>query len=560
MYFIGEQLAGGTAALWKSDGTAVGTTLVRQFATTFTTTISLLNGRLYFWMFDGPTNSGLEPWSSDGTAQGTVPLGDLAPSANSSGPVNFAEFNGAVYFTATTVPNSQRLTLFRTDGSAGSSTVIADIGLNDYSYAQPGIVVFNSAMYFRGANGSDSELWRSDGTPAGTGLFLDLSPGGGSYPAAFQIFNGRLYFEARTPAEGIEMHSTDGTVAGTRLLKEIAPGTRGIDDSYTVAPAIFNGRMYFRADDQLRGTELWSTDGTSDGTTMLKDINTSTNNFDTSTMTPGPGGYFYFNGNDGVHGRALWRTDGTAAGTSIFSDLVLDAPPLYVNGLLMFVASDELWRSDGTTAGTFPLTAAARSNITVFERTMVQVDNRVFFMGFPAEGQDAGLWVSDGTIAGTRLVKPEGPNFRAGEFAGIGYNGKLIFSAHNLTGETGASLLVSDGTTAGTTELKSGFWEALSNAALFNDKVYFTAQTGAGVELWSTDGTPAGTVGLDLNPGANSSSPEFLVGMPDGLYFTAMDQGSARQLWRLDQRTPMPRPVTKLIPFVQQVRASTAAE
>src|SRR5207247_154292 len=114
---------------------------------------------------------------------------------------------------------------------------------------------YNNSLYFR----SQRQLWRTDGTPTGTSLFSNLtSPGG------FTIYNGRLYFEAASPAEGMEMRSTDGTPAGTTLLKEIAPGTRGIEyDGYATPSWIFNGRLYFRADDVLHGSEMWSTDGTS---------------------------------------------------------------------------------------------------------------------------------------------------------------------------------------------------------------------------------------------------------------------------------------------------------
>jgi ELWxxDGT repeat protein len=462
--------------------------------------------------------------------------------------------------------NTYPLTLFRTDGTAGSATVIADLGRNGYAYEQPGLVVYNGAMYFQG-NRTDSgkELWRSDGTPAGTGEFIDLNPGpSASNPGAFVIYNGRLYFRATTPNGGSELHSTDGTVAGTTLLKDIMPG--GVTERGT--PTIFNGRLYFQADDIFHGAELWSTDGTSDGTMMLEDIDTDTNSFNPSAFTLGPGGLYYFTANDGVHGTDLWKTDGTAAGTSMVKDLgpgglLSTGPFTFVNGLLLFAGTDsagrELWRSDGTDAGTVRVKdIAPGASSGLLNGALVKVGNRVFFAASTDTGfsQDWGLWVSDGTEAGTQLVKPPGSGFTTGFFSGAEFNGKLIF--HARSGTDVGSIYISDGTPAGTTLVKDGFRDYIAaNWTPFNGKLYFTSTTyEEGNELWSTDGTTAGTVMVaDINPEYSSSSPDFLVATPDYLYFAARD-ASGPALWRIDKATSTLSRLASL--FIQQMRASAS--
>jgi ELWxxDGT repeat protein len=567
VYFFGTAPGSGIVSLWKSDGTPEGTSLVREFSTPYVSGIhATVNGRLYFWASDSALNTGVEPWSSDGTPEGTVPLGDLAPGTNSSGGVNFASLSGFVYFTAATVPNSESLTLFRTDGSAGSATAIATIGSNSYSYEQPGLFVYNNAMYFRGnKSGHGPELWRSDGTAAGTDEFIDINPGSaGSYPTAFQIYNGRFYFEASKAGEGFEMRSTDGTVAGTMRLKEIAPGSSSIDDSYTLAPTILNGRMYFQANDVAHGTELWSTDGTSDGTTLLKDINTSTLDFNASTMTLGPGGNYYFTANDGIHGTEIWKTDGTAAGTSLLKDITPNGssqigPFTFANNLLLFYAVDsagaELWRSDGTEAGTFrvkdimPGPGSGSDN-----GVLVKVGNQVFFSARQSTSVPLGLWISDGTEAGTHVVKPADVTFEARNFSGIALNGKLIFTA--MEGSF-VLLYLSDGTEQGTTLLREGLSEqsiGLANGSVFNGKVYFPAyMSAAGNELWSTDGTPAGTTLVsDIVLGPSSSSPSFLISTPNYLYFVA----NSRELWRIDRITSTTTRELIHTSNIQQMRSS----
>jgi len=119
------------------------------------------------------------------------------------------------------------------------------------------------------------ELWKTDGTVAGTVLVKDINPpatGANSVPHGFTELNGALYFRATTSdVNGYRLWKTDGTTAGTVLVKDINPlDTRAI--SYPVVFTRLNGALYFHADDGVNGIELWKTDGTAAGTQLLKDI------------------------------------------------------------------------------------------------------------------------------------------------------------------------------------------------------------------------------------------------------------------------------------------------
>jgi ELWxxDGT repeat protein len=562
LYFIGNALSGGESALWKTDGTPGGTSIVRQFSGATYSNVTALNGRLYFSAADATLNTGQEPWSSDGTFEGTVPLGDLVPGTGSSSPYHFVALNDEVFFTSKASASSTVFDwhLFRTDGTPNSATAIANIGnVGSYASDHPRPIAYGDKLYFQGnSKSSGKELWRSDGTAEGTGMFIDLDPGiGSSYPSSFQIYNGRLSFKARTDDEGFELHSTDGTIAGTTLVREIAPGSNGIDYGYLpgVAPTILNGRMYFQANDLAHGAELWSTDGTAEGTALLKDINTVTTDFDPGPMTPGPGGLHYFAANDGFNGPRLWRTDGTAAGTSMLRDsqgnpLSLTGTPVYANGLLLFV-SGGLWRSDGTDAGTFRVSGAPQLS----SSTLVQVNNRVYFAA-----SDYSLWVSDGTEAGTRLVKPADSSFSTRLFSGMELNGQLICLVWNQGASDTASLWISDGTAAGTTPLRHGMPDhtTIVASAVFNGRTYFTMSASQVFsELWISDGTAAGTVVSEIYSGSRGSYPNYFVATQDALYFSAEDATNGRELWRIEKSSAdTPERVTTLTSSAQQVRAS----
>lgn len=131
-------------------------------------------------------------------------------------------------------------------------------------------------------------------------------------------FDGALYVSARRAAddsEGYELwRYKDGEM---KLVKDIFKGTEG---SYPRDFVLFNNQMFFAAQDSSLGSELWKTDGTSEGTVLLKDINPG-------FLGASPGKLFVldehsalFTADDHVHGDEVWITDGTAEGTRLFFD------------------------------------------------------------------------------------------------------------------------------------------------------------------------------------------------------------------------------------------------
>jgi ELWxxDGT repeat protein len=239
-------------------------------------------------------------------------------------------------------------------------------------------------------------------------LFLDIYGGvGASNPGNFRVLNGLMYFTA-ADSGGIELWVTDGTPQGTRVVKDIAFGSSDASPNNLVA---VGNELYFTATDISHGVELWKTDGSETGTVMLKDIRPGTASSSPGSLTPA-GGYLYFSANDGTHGTELWRTDGTANGTVLFSDTAAgsaSSSPLVtaMDDVVFWIADDaaggkQLWRGGGRTdAGpTLVLQLFNAGAPAGSYGPLTVVRGRLFWQGYDG-ATPSDLWSSDGTASGT---------------------------------------------------------------------------------------------------------------------------------------------------------------
>ena len=78
-----------------------------------------------------------------------------------------------------------------------------------------------------------------------------------------------LYFASSDATHGTELWKTDGTVAGTVMVKDINPGVAG---SNPFQLTNVGGTLYFVAQDGGGGADLWKTDGTASGTVLVKNL------------------------------------------------------------------------------------------------------------------------------------------------------------------------------------------------------------------------------------------------------------------------------------------------
>jgi len=367
------------------------------------------------------------------------------------------------------------------------------------------------------------------------------------------VHNLRLFISANDGIVGQELFVTDGTAEGTILFKDINP--TGSSDPHDMT--VVNGVYYFAATDGLTGIELWKSDGTATGTVLVKDIYTGENSSSPSSLTA-LGNTLYFTANDGTHGKELWKSDGTIAGTVMVKDIGIDNNPYYqpfpeeltVMGKILFFNVDDgvngvmLWKSDGTEAGTVMVKSdSPELHFDSFFRNLAVVGNTLFFGNLGNHGSD--LWKTDGTTVGTVSVKgidagePHSPH----NLTTVGNT--LFFGANNYS--SGVELWKSDGTSIGTMMVKDinpvpdthdpgmsfpGELTAVGNM------LYFRADDGINsTELWKSDGTTVGTVmAKDTVPDHGSvlstgSASNYFINVDNTLFFTG-NEGA--ELWKSD--------------------------
>ena len=416
-----------------------------------------------------------------------------------------------------------------------------------------------SRLYFNASSPEyGPELWVVEEGAASPTLFADTYPGDqGGYPLnLFDLGDGRFLFTSNHPQAGRELWISDGTSAGTSILVDIYPG---IGSSNPQKLRAFGGEVFFYAGNETYGIELWKTDGTPGGTQLVVDTNPGPEGLDWFGFTPdlsaNAGSLVFSSFLDATDVWSLWSSDGTTAGSLKIGDLgntqAERLDEMVELGAESYFAGRgagsglELWKSDGTLAGTGPVADIHPGGSSSPENLFVQ-GGHVYFAA-EAIGLGRELWRTDGTAAGTELVIDMQPG--GGFFTGSSnpypfaeFQGQLVFAANDPT--IGPEFFLTDGTAAGTTAIADiipGLEDGGSQTGQppvgleVGGTFVFVAKSTDGIELWATDGTPAGTYQVkDINPGAAHAWPTDLTAFGAGVWFAATDDVIGTELWSSD--------------------------
>jgi ELWxxDGT repeat protein len=441
------------------------------------------------------------------------------PARLAPGPEGLVAFRGQLYFAVNL--NDGRRGLWKSDGTAAGTVAVKEFpappAFTSFASLTELTVAGSQLFFFVKDETHGFELWKSDGTTAGTALLKDITLGtGDSFLSGLTAAGEGVYFfrffpDMETTPARTELWKSNGTTAGTVRVKDLGPG------SFTLqARATLGNTLLFSLETPASGTELWRSDGTEAGTFQLKDIRPGTEGsfpFDLRVVD----GRVFFTATDAEHGRGVWRTDGTAAGTVRVEALgagtsheglqLLDV----VGSSLYLTTSDpsdrllRLYRMNvrvprpgaARLVATLPNPFAAEPDAAPRVTTFAAAGSKLFFsMAISSPGpapRDVQLWVTDGTRAGTkRVVRP---------------------------------LSLSD-------EFESELF-ALDSRILFS---VFEADS-AGLEPWISDGTPRGTRRLqDIAPGGESSYPQGYTRVGASVFFVANDGAHGNELWVMPLR------------------------
>lgn len=348
--------------------------------------LTVAGDRLFFEATQ-PGGEGRDLWVTEGTAATTLPT-PVHPGPANSGIYRPLGLGRDLLFTNFGLPLTG---LWRAGGSPASTTFIKPILVG------PSTTIGSVALLV-----ANNGLWRSDGTPAGTSQLVPLDTSNTNFPTAFvgalgdtrfltaSGFPPELWRSDGTPAGSVRVATLGaeaGAALGDKLILVAAGGlwkadrtTLGVQQIpatgplFPEFPVAANGRVFFAAHTDATGLELWTTDGTASGTTLVKDILPGPQGglADMQPMAFSPfvvlGSSVYFVANDGVHGRELWRSNGTEKGTVLVGETIpgpqsgIESGTTHVpdsmvaaGGLLFFASRTvaeglELWQSDGLTA------------------------------------------------------------------------------------------------------------------------------------------------------------------------------------------------------------------
>jgi ELWxxDGT repeat protein len=560
-----------------------------------------LGDLLYFSADDGL--HGQEVWRSEGAPANTSLLMDLVPGSVGSNPYDLKRLD-ATHLVFIAQDASEKNQVYITNDT-GTQVV----QLTAFSEPKYGINILwveqEHWIYIAVPGSSGRDLWRSDGTPGGTGLLAPNVVDNYTGQSVAVPFQGWLYLAAPGTA-GRELHRINHTVDALVLVKDLCPGECGSNTGNVTAGA---DRLYFTATTPDQGDAIWYTTGpiqgqTEDPVDVMADL-VADNSYRVMYMslTPTSGGLFFI-ADDFVDGRELYFTAGTPETTHMvietapgaemtswpnlvgllgdtlfFSVYATQATtnstiiykttgsgavalptggrsivdgPAQIGDSLYFILSgsssaDELWKFSESGAPeyifTFPGIAGS-------PYVKIGVWNNMFVLPAFAPGFGYEPWLSDGTALGTHMladINQQQQRFSGGTDLSVVYKGAVYFPFYDGIHKEG--IFRTDGSAGGTQFVGETRDEisGLKTAAVSNGYLYFIGVDSQGQYdrgLWRTDGTEAGTQWI------SDDNPSVLVNADDRLFFPGYDNASATQgLFAMNPGDEQPKMILDAYPF-----------
>lgn len=490
----------------------------------------------------------------------TVPaefLGDKHPLTLSSGPTEALTIDDTIYFLGYqetgTGTNDYSINLWQLEGSPPLATHLSYVGRSGTAiFEQMGNTLVVAALNNNDREQlllvdlttnaiNDVQLWE---------LYQDI-PGATASFFGYTLVNNQIYFGARVTINNVldryELWKTDGTPPGTTLLKS----SQNLTDF-----AELNNALLFQAlsEDGTSG-ELWRSDGTVAGTQLIKaDIDPIIE----TDYTLVDNNLLYFIANDGEHGFELWVSNGTSDGTQMLCDIYPGSTSSFssleprfwkMGDTVYFVANDgthgdEVWITDGTPGGTqllLDIAPGTASGIANYRKNpyFTEVNSTLHFVANDGT-HGAELWQTTGSADTTTLVQDLAEEAASSNpFNLLASEDTLYFTALDAVAGYEWHRLTSDGTLSLVIDSNPGpaDMQYVGVKGIWGDQLYFSTYDPYDetiLSLWASDGTPPGTHELPILNAANLSGFFFVHPTDDWLLFPMATPAYGTEFWQWD--------------------------
>ena len=428
--------------------------------------------------------------------------------------------------------------------SAQIPELIADLnptgdGLSEYETSF--LAIGNKTIMVADNGQTGQEVYVLEGSTLS--LLKDIIPGAtSSQPQYFTILDGKVYFAASDSLHGREIWVTDGTPSGTMIAYDLSPGTGSSNPAYLIASE--SGHLFFE-----RNNKIYAMTPGSDPVLLnappYVDLEPDYKTLGNKIVRFKDGVAFAAQDGSFADSTQIWISDGTPGGTlKVASYVATSFGGTY--GLValedkVLFAIDNDYDPEDAVNGLYATTgvpgeavqivnAPGQDNNKMPERFMPADNNTLYFYTFD------GMYVTDGTQAGTiKLTNSLQPYLSQNEpypFAFL--QGKALFPA---SGFLSTDIYTSNGTVAGTSILKNIDESFVEQFVRYRDKIFFVSGIFNGFEpkIWESDLTASGTKSVYNYTDASIAGPSviFLGFIDEYLYYQSNLGIKGRELYRL---------------------------
>jgi ELWxxDGT repeat protein len=421
-----------------------------------------------------------------------------------------------------------------------SSIVSTGITSNSNNFSQTRVHFFKfkgKTHFVSSKNSSTSSVYSTDGTSANTKeLFTETF----SYNQIIAASN-YLILPIRNDSLGYELYVSDGTQSGTTMLKDIFAGSSNSNIQYLT---LHNNLVYFSANNDTSGQEMWKTDGTTTGTVMVKDFNTGQTGTTLRDLTSFNSELYFIGRSPADNKSTVFRTN--KSDTSFIPLIGNDSVTFHsfnhisiCDTVLYFGGSQagkgiELCRTNGSQSGTYMVQDLDKGTYSSNPEQITCFNGLIYFVADYDKGKE--LYYTDGSANGMRLTQDLYPIQTDAFITSVTALGSiLLFSAHSNGNYRDFELYNYNGSfIRKVKDIYPG--STASNPRNFfvhKDQLYFTADNGTnGREIWISDGTSAGTkLYWDLLLNTPDNVITSIAQTPEGVVFNANNNDTLDELW-----------------------------